>query len=136
MLGRERGVLLRASLGCSLEPLCQSSVASILRELRRGAAFLVDDSGVGFGLKQLLHHGLMAIARGHMQRGPPIALHGIEVGLSLDEVCHHGLATLRAAKCNAVLPRLSVALMFAFRNGMVCKEDGMRLRIFRISSPN
>jgi len=85
-------VLLRAALGCSLEPLCQSSVAVILRELRRGAAVLGDDSGVGFGLKQLLHHGLAAIDRGPMQRGPHTALHGIEVGLSLDEVCHHGLA--------------------------------------------
>ena len=88
----KEGVLLRAAMGCSLEPLCQSSVAVILRELRRGAAALGDDCGVGFGLKQLLHHGLAAIARGPMQRGPPIAVHGIEVGLSLDEVCHHSLA--------------------------------------------
>ena len=80
--GRESGgVLLRAAMGCSLEPLCQYSVAVNLRELRRGAAVLGDNSVVGFGLKQLLHHGLAAIARDSMQRVPPIVTRGVDVCL-------------------------------------------------------
>ena len=79
--GRERGVLLRAALGCSLEPLCQSSVAVNLRDLRRGAAVLGDNSGVGFGLKQLLHHGFAAKELAPMQRGPPILFRGVDVCL-------------------------------------------------------
>ena len=100
-------MLLRAALGCRLEPLCQSSVAVILRELRRGAAVLVDDSGVGFGLKQLPHHGLAVIVGGHMQRGPHIAVHGIEVGLSLDEVCHHGLAIVECGEMQRGIPKVT-----------------------------
>ena len=77
-------------MGC-IQKLRHLSLAITSCNLYRGFA-VVEDGGVGFGMKQLLHHSLGAVARSGMQRGQPTSAHGIDVGHSLNEVWHHGLA--------------------------------------------
>ena len=87
-MGADGAGLSLAALGC-VQPLRQLSVATRLRILRWGAAVLVNGSGVGLGLKQLLYHRTAATERGTVERGPPNPIHGFDVGLGVEEVWHN-----------------------------------------------
>ena len=128
VLPKRKVVLLLADLSCS-QPLCQFSVASILRVFSRGVAGLVDDSGVGFGIKQMLHHCIVAIDCSPMQRGLPIVVHCIDVGLSLDEVCHPGLAIVGGGPMKRSPPIVIRDVDVGLKKWIVCKDDGILLRL-------